>query len=73
MKTSTKIGIIVGIVVALVIVGIVSGLVINGMRHHNFCVNWSNNIDKEKQDIGNQIFSDQLNNEISNYNRECAY
>ena len=66
----------IGIAVILVIIGILGTMYWIGLdkeRHHEYCTNWSNNIDSEKQDIGNQVFPDRLNQEISDYNKECAF
>lgn len=71
MNIGIKIAIIViSIVVVLAIIG---SVVMTRANHHQFCQNWSNNINVEKQDIGNQIFSERLNGEIADYNRQCTY
>ena len=65
--------IIVVVITVVVILSIIGGIMYTRASHHQYCENWLTHINIEKQNIVNQIFADQLNSEILDYNKECAY
>lgn len=49
-------------------------------KHRDYCVNWSNQLDKEKEKLESlldsgidPIYYNTYNKEINSYNKECVY
>ena len=75
---SGKIALIVVLVIVAIVMVIVAGygmMYLNAQQHRSYCDNWYNNLEQQKIQLESQLFADptQLNQEVSDYNKECAY
>lgn len=79
MKTSSKIiAVIVPIVIIIAILGILGMMGANNQKHHEFCSNWSQQIDIAKKQLKSEFLPGdneiaQVNNMVDNYNQKCAF
>lgn len=78
MQNTSKIALIVVIVIVAVVMMFVVGysmMFMNAQEHRSYCENWFNNLEQQRVQLENQLFSDptQYNAEISDYNKECYY
>jgi uncharacterized membrane protein affecting hemolysin expression len=80
LKTSTKIGIAVLSVLVLIIIGgvVFEMRVYQVSAHRSYCDNWSSNLDERKADLNSSLLTlpsdkEQLNTQIDQYNKECAF
>ena len=59
----------------MVFVAIYGVMYLNAQQHRSYCENWSNNIEQQRTQLDSQLFSDysQFNQQVLEYNKECAY